>query len=185
MTAPVVARTSDTVIPLALGVGVSLLVAAVVNVAATVGFPGNAPVEQLYSFGITIDLLVAGIVLVVRASVHRRRPRAAAAPPRAGTLAIVALVLAVASVLATLFLGGIDNVALAADGERLRYMNASAGAFYSGAAWSLSFIFGVVGYRTGGGRVNAVLSTAALVLSGVVLVFLLVASISYGLALTD
>lgn len=184
MTAPVPVRTTSTVIPLALGVGVALLVAAVVNIVATLGFPGNAPVEQVYSFGITIDLLVAGIILVIRAALHRSRT---AAPPAPGTgvLPIVALVLAVVSVLGALLLGGLQNLGLAVEGDRLRYMYASGGTFYLGAAWCLSFIFGVIGLRRGAGRVNAGLSIAALALSGAILVFLLIASISYGLALTD
>ena len=185
MSAPTNPRTSESVIPLTLGVGVALLAAAIVNVVATFGFPGNAPVEQLYSFGITVDLLVAGIVLVVRAAVHRRRPRAAQRPAAVSALSVAALVLAVAVAIGALLFGGLQNFGLAVDGERLRYMYASAGTFYLGAAWCLSFIFGAVGYRSGGGRANTLLSLGALAVSGLLLVFLLIASITYGLALTD
>lgn len=184
-TAPALPRTTTTIIPLAFGVGAALLVAAVVNVVATFGFPGNAPVEQVYSGGITIDLLVAGIILVVRALVHRARPLAPVEATRVGVLPIVALVLAVVVVVGALLLGGLQNVELAVSDERLRYMNASAGPFYLGAAWCLAFVFGVVGFRRGGGRANALVSIGALALAGVVLVFALVASIMYGLALTD
>jgi len=178
-------RPTETAIPLALGVGAVLLVAAIVNVVAGTGFPGNAPVEQVYSFGITVDLLVAGIILLVRGIRHRRRPRAAARATRPGILAIIAAVLAVVAVLGTLLLGGLDYLGQALSGERLRYMYASAGAFYLGAAWCLAFIFGVVGYRRGGGMLNAVLAIGALALAFLVLAAVLTAVVIYGLALSD
>ena len=93
--------------------------------------------------------------------------------------------LAVAAVLGTLLVGGLDYLGQALSGERVQYMYARAGASYLGAAWCLAFIFGVVGYGKGGGTLNAVVSIGALVLAFLVLVAVLTASVIYGLALSD
>ena len=182
---PASQRPTRTVAPFAFAVAAVLLIGAVVNVVALTGFPGNAPVEGVYSIGITIDLVVAGLILLVRGLRHRTRPLAETRPPSAGVLAIVAAVLAFVAFAAWLLLGGLSYLFGALDGARLRYMEGTAGLFFVGAAWCLSFIFAVVGYRRDGGTANRALTVVALVLSGLALVGAISAGVVYGLGLSD
>jgi len=169
---------------LARAIGATLLVAAVVNVVFGLRFPYNAPVESIYMFGITIDLLVAGFVIIGRSVLHSRRVRAASRPPRAGALAVIALVLSALAFLA--FLPGESSfLADVAAGERARYMDAAGGVFFAGAPWALGFIFGVGAFRRGGGRANAVLAGLAIALALVVAVGVVASSVVYGLGLSD
>ena len=178
-------RPTQTVAPLALAVAGALLVAAVVNVVALSGFPGNAPVEGVYSIGLTIDLVVAGVILLVRGLRHRSRPIAEPRAPRVGGLTIVSAVLAFVAFAAWLLLGGLSYVFGALDGARLRYMEGTGGLFFAGAAWCLSFIFAVVGFRRGGGSAHRALTIVALVLSGLALAGAISAGVVYGLGLSD
>jgi len=181
---PPAPRTTEMWLPLARAVGVALLVAAVVNLVFGFRFPYNAPVESIYMYGITIDLLVAGGVILGRSVLHSRRPRAAARPPRAGALSVIALVLSAIAFLAFLP-GEISFLADIASGERARYMTATGAVFLAGAPWALGFIFGVGAYRRDGGRANAVLSILAIVLGLVVTIGVVASSVVYGLGLSD
>ncbi|MBX3098382.1 MAG: hypothetical protein KF761_02275 [Salinibacterium sp.] len=182
--APAVPKPTTAVIPLTFAIAVSLLVAAVINGISAFGFPINAPVEQVYSFGITVDLLVAGVILLVRALVHRHRLRAEPVD-RVVVLTIVAAALSVVAFATWLFAGGLDDIGLLAAGQRGRYMYGTAGLFFAGAAWCLAFIFGTIGYRKGGGRLNTGLSVGALAVAFLLLAAALAAGVSYGLGLTD
>jgi len=166
-------------------VAAALLAAAIVNVVAATGFPGNAPVEQVYSFGLTVDLAFAGIFLLVRVIRHRARPRAAVRPEHAGVLSIVAVILAVVSLLGWSLLGGLSWLFGSIAGDRLRYMEGTGGLFFVGAAWCLAFIFGTIGYRKGGGRANVVLTVVSLGVAFLVLVPAVTAGVVYGLGLSD
>ena len=184
MTEPMPLKSTTAAIPLTFAIAVALLVAATINGISVFGFPANAPVEQLYSFGITVDLVVAGVILLVRALVHRRRLRAESAD-KVVVFTYVAAAVSVVALAAWLIGGGIDYVGLLASGQRGRYMYGVGGLFVAGAAWCLAFIFGTIGYRKGGGRLNTGLSVSALVVALLLLLVALVAGVSYGLGLTD
>lgn len=165
---------------------VVLLVAAVVNFIAGQNFPSNAPVEQLYAFGITVDLLAGGIALGARLLFIARIPRATAPVVGPGGLAIASAVLGVAVVVGWLLAGGGDFLGkLAGSGFGLRYYLDVTGAFFFGIPWILGIFFGVAGYRTGKGPVNAVLSFVGLGLGLLILLASLYSAVVYGLGLSN
>lgn len=185
MTVAPQARTTKLVVSLAMGVGATLLIAALVNFAFGVQFPSNAPVESIYMFGITIDLVVAGLILFIRAIRNSRWPLVDDRPRRPTVLTIVAAVLSGIAFLAYLAFGGINFLIGVVDGERLRYMENVFGAFLAGGPWVLAFVFGVAGYRRSGGTANSVLSIGAIALALLVAVAVVASSIVYGLGLSD
>jgi hypothetical protein len=170
------------------GVGALLLiVAAIVNAAASTGFPYNAPVEWIWSAGITIDLLAAAAFLTVRFFVIRRRPRVpGTATQRMTAWAVVGSVLTAIALLGWLLLGGAGFIVhLIADPGGLRYYIDVNGFFLLGFVWVAALILSVIAYRRGRNRRNntfAVTSIAVLVL---LVVPTLTSGILYGLGLTD
>ena len=168
-------------------VAVLLVAAAITNAGASTGFPYNAPVEWILSAGITIDLLAAAVLLGIRFFFILRRPRVPGAPfKRITGWTVTALVLAGASFLGWLLLGGIGFlIRLIADFDALRYMEDVLGFFLLGAAWVAGLFFAALGYRRGRTALNNGLAILVAVVLLVLVVPTLTSGILYGLGLTD
>lgn len=166
---------------LLLAVAVTAFAGLVANSIGLVGFPSNAPVEQIYALGINLDLLAITLVCVVGAVLARR-----GYPLRSSTpVAFAAVAMAVVAVLAWIILGGIGSVVELVPPDRGRYMYASGGLFFAGAPWVLAAIFGAHAYRRGGTTRNNALALSALGTVGVLAVYAIVSSLLYGAGLTD
>lgn len=177
-------RTTELSIPLAWAVVVVAFFAAVVNGLSTALFPPNAPVEWIFAAGITIDLLVIALVLVIRALAHSKRLPAAPRPPKPSRTAIVGAALGFIG----LFVAVYSSISYFGDllvGERPQYMTATGGAFFFAAPWVLGVIFGVAAYRRGGGKLNTALSIGSIVCGIIVVALALTAAILYGMGVTD
>lgn len=165
--------------PVLLATAVTALVAAVVNVAGLLGFPPNAPVEQVFAVGITVDLAAVAVALgIAAAGARRARLVAARSIP-----AVVGAGLAIGAVILALAAGGLDGVLQLAAG-RGRYMDATGGVFFGGVLWVLATIFGAIGYRRGGSRTTP-FALVALALSAVIAAWAVASSVLYGLGFTD
>ncbi|WP_309713269.1 hypothetical protein [Pseudolysinimonas sp.] len=166
---------------LLLGVAIAAAAGLIVNVAGLVGFPYNAPVEQIYALGISIDLIAIVIVCGLGALMSRR-----GYPLRAqSAITVVALAFALGAAVLWMVAGGIASVIQLFTPEGGRYMYASAGLFYGGATWVLAVIFGSHGYRAGGTLRNNATAFAALALAGVLASYAIASSLIYGLGLTN
>jgi hypothetical protein len=165
---------------LLIGVAVAAFLGLIVNTVGLVGFPANAPVEQIYALGVNVDLVAIAVVSAIGAVLSRR-----GYPLRASTrLTTVAIVLAAAAVLAWVVAGGIGSIAGLLVGSG-RYMYAVAGLFYGGALWVLATIFASHAYRRGGTRDNNIVAIVTLAITGMLVLFALVSSVLYGLGLTE
>lgn len=167
-----------------IGAGV-LLVAAIVNVVATFGFPAAAPIEVLWSFGITMDLIGGFIALLVVAILRGQRKQERVPAPGVRPLAIAAGSLAGVTAIAWLLLGGAAFLGKLAAGERLRYYMDVNGTFFAGIPWMLAIVFGVISIRRDRPVLHNVLAISAVVIGALVLVASLFSSIAYGRGLTD
>ncbi|GHF24135.1 hypothetical protein [Pseudolysinimonas yzui] len=166
---------------LLLAVAIAAAAGFIVNLAGLVGFPHNAPVEQIYALGISVDLLAIVVVCGLGALMSRR-----GYPLRAETpLTVVALAFAVGAALLWMVAGGIASVIQLFTAEGGRYMYASAGLFFGGAIWVLAVVFGAHGYRRGGTPRNNALAIAALALAGGLAGYAIFSSLTYGLGFTN
>lgn len=166
---------------LLLGVAIAAAAGLIVNVAGLIGFPYNAPVEQVYALGISIDLLAIVIVCGLGAFVSRR-----GYPLRSqSVITVIALAFAVGATLMWMLAGGVASVIQLFTAEGGRYMYASAGLFFGGAVWVLAVIFAAHGYRRGGTARNNALAVAALALAGALAVYAIASALIYGLGLTN
>lgn len=164
------------------GTGVVAFALLVASAIGQAGYPAAAPVEQLYAFGIAIDLLAITIVSVVGAMFARRGYQLRASTP----VTLVALVLAGVALVAFLAGGGIAAIVqLASPDLRGRYLFASQGLFFTGVVWVLATVFASHGYRRFGTRRNNTFAVTALVVVAVPVLFAVVSSVLYGLGLTD
>lgn len=193
MSAPEASREPERLVPIVLpagaptrspvllaGVAIAAFLALVANTVGLVGFPANAPVEQIYALGVNVDLLAIVVVCAIGAFVSRR-----GYPLRAATrITTVAVALAAAAVLVWIVAGGIGSVAGLFAGSG-RYMYAAAGLFLGGALWVLATIFAAHGYRRGGTRDNNVVAIVALAIAGALVLYAIVSSVIYGAGLTD
>jgi hypothetical protein len=164
---------------------VVLLVSAVINAVSGTGFPSNAPVEQIWNFGITVDLVAGGLALIIRFLVIRKRPRLDAAP-RSGVspLALAAVIIAVAVLAGWLLLGGLGFLGSLVSGFGLRYYLDTNGTFFLGIPWMLGLFFGAAALRKGRGIPTTVAAVAAIAISLLILVPTLFSAVAYGLGLT-
>jgi hypothetical protein len=167
---------------LLVGTAVAAFALLVTSAIGQAGYPAAAPVEQLYAFGIAVDLLAITVVSAIGAVFARRRYPLRPTTP----LTFVAVVLAAVALVAFLAGGGIAAIVqLAAPGLRGRYMFASQGLFYTGAVWVLAVVFASHGYRRFGDRRSNTLAVAALAAVAVPVLFVVASSVLYGLGLTD
>lgn len=166
---------------LLLGVAIAAAAGLLVNIAGLIGFPYNAPVEQIYALGISIDLLAIVVVCGLGAFVSRR-----GYPLRSqSVITVIALAFAVGATLMWMLAGGVASVIQLFTAEGGRYMYASAGLFFGGAVWVLAVIFAAHGYRRGGTPRNNALAAAALALAGSLAVYAIASALIYGIGLTN
>lgn len=162
-----------------------LLMAAIVNIVATSGFPSNAPVEWFWSAAITLNLLggaiALGVVTIVRA-VRRLEP---VPVPGVRPLAFVAAGLALVAFIGWFPLGGAEFLSKLAGGFRLRYYLDVNGAVLAGIPWILGMVFGAIAFRRGRPLLHNLLAIGAVVLGLLIVATCLFSSIAYGLGLTD
>ena len=165
---------------LLVAVAAAAVVAFLVNIAGLIGFPRNAPVEQIYALGINVDLLAVAVISALGAVLSRR-----GYPLRASTrITTVAVALAAAATVVWALAGGVGSIVALAAGQG-RYLYASGGLFYGGALWVLAAIFASHGYRRGGTRDNNVVAIVALAVVGCLVGYAVGSSVIYGLGLTD
>lgn len=161
-------------------VAVTAVVLMLANVAGLFQFPANAPVEQIYAFGISVDLVAIAVVSVIGALLSRRgyplRPRSA--------IVIIALVFAGITVVFFAVAGGVWSIVQLAQGSG-RYMDATGGLFFFGALWVLAVIFASHGFRRGGEPRNNVFAIIVLAVVGALVGFAVFSSVIYGMGLTN
>lgn len=166
------------------------ILAGILTVIGGLNFPGGAPVEQLYCFGLIVDLAAVAIAVgAVTAVEFTRRaiPGRADVPvnTRLSVFAIVAVVLSGVAVFAWTGSGAIEQLGYLVGGIRPRYMYATGGLFVGGIPWALGAIFGVLGFRPGGNRITNVLAIVALAIWAVLAIITTVHAVIYGLDLSD
>jgi hypothetical protein len=150
------------------------------NVAGLFQFPTNAPVEQIYAFGISVDLVAIAVVSVIGALLPRR-----GYPLRSKTfIVIVALIFAGVVTVFWAIAGGVWSLIQLAQGSG-RYMDATGGLFFFGALWVLAVIFASHGFRRGGDARNNLFAVIALAVVGVLVGFAVFSSVIYGMGLTN
>jgi len=159
-----------------------LAVGWIINAVAFFGFPENAPLEWLYSIGISVDLLFAIVAIAIVTFARRAKPL----PPLKSTIggfALTAIILSGAALVGTLALGGVQAILRIGGGEPLRYMYDVQGIFLMGVPWAAGAVFAAISYRTGArGNVLAFISIGITVL---LLVPTLISGIVYGLGLSN
>ncbi|CAN5183063.1 hypothetical protein BH11ACT3_BH11ACT3_02710 [soil metagenome] len=165
------------------------LVAAVVMAVGGQGFPSAAPVEQLYCFGLIIDMVAVVITTGTLTAIEFARRgdaslASAALNHRPSVFAIIAVIASVAAFALWASSGGEQLISLA-QGLRTRYMYASGGLFVGGIPWGLGLVFGAWGFRPGASRVTNVLAIVAIGLGVVLAVIQMIAAVVYGLGLSD
>ncbi len=145
-------------------------------------FPPNAPVEQVWWGGITVDIGIGFLVAAIGAAIGIRH-RFVLAPGRAVTIVGVALVgIALAG---WIWLSGIGIVQRLPTGHRARYMEDVLGAFCFGIPWVAGTMLSAYGYRRGGSRRDAVLGLVGTVVGLLLLGATVTSAVLYGLGLTD
>ncbi|MET0303955.1 MAG: hypothetical protein ABW040_07870 [Microbacteriaceae bacterium] len=141
------------------------LVLAITNSALTVGFTGASPVELIYSFGISLDLVAVAVILGATTVLRYRRRSLTTVPEatpvilrdgvpepsplsRLGQIpATIGALLSAVAITAWTLLSGIPMFAALAFDEPLRYMNAVAAAFFFGIPWVLGLVFSTIALR--------------------------------------
>ncbi|MBN9606410.1 MAG: hypothetical protein J0G30_07350 [Actinomycetales bacterium] len=193
--------------PLAAGVAAALLVAGVAEIAASSGFPWNAPVESFLAwangFGVIATAVALGVVAVVWGRLARRRARDLAGyrafvaahpevtqlprpePRRPWRMALVGLCLAGGSLLVWLLAAALPMTVQAISGERLRYMLAAGVLWLVGAPWLVGLALSVVGARRDGGERTRRLALGGVALGLCLPVPALVFTVLYTLQITD
>jgi hypothetical protein len=173
-----------------IGVGALGLLTAILTGVGVSGFPSNAPVEQVFAFGVIIDMVAVAIALTVMIVVELRRradPNRLGLPvnPRPSVFAIIAIVMAGLTVLAWIGGGGPTQLIDLAQGLRARYMYHTGGLFAAGIPWALSLIFGAWGFRPRGNTLTNGLAIAAIAIGGLLAVVAIVAALVYEAGLSD
>ena len=158
-----------------LGVGV---------VIAGAGFPYNAPVEQIYNFGLAFDLIVGGIILGIFALLAARRSSVPTKLDRVSPLAITAAVLVAVAFVAWAISAPLSFVGHLGDDSRQRYMELAGGLFLAGIPWGGGLVFAAVSYRHPH-RVSRILALAAIAVGLVLAVLSIIAAGFYSAGLTD
>lgn len=161
-------------------VAVAAVLLMLTNVAGLFQFPTNAPVEQIYAFGISVDLVAIAVVSTIGALLSRR-----GYPLRSKTIiVIVALIFAGVVTVFWAIAGGVWSLVQLAQGSG-RYMDATGGLFFFGALWVLAVIFASHGFRRGGDARNNLFAILALAVVGVLVGFAVFSSVIYGMGLTN
>jgi len=175
---------------LLIGVAALALLAGIGTAVGSSGFPGAAPVEQIYAFGVIVDMIAVVVALGVMIVVEYRRRadparRELEVNTRPSVFAIIAIVMAVLTVVAWVVSGGPTQLLDLAQGLRARYMYHTGGLFIAGIPWVLSLVFGTWGFRPRGYAVTNVLAAAAVAIGGLLAIVATVAALVYGAGLSD
>jgi hypothetical protein len=173
-----------------IGVGALALLTVIGTAVGASGFPGAAPIEQLYAFGVIVDMVAVVIAIAILIVVEYRRhadPNRLGLPvnQRPSVFAIIALVMAVLTVLAWVVGAGPAQVIDLLQGLRARYMYHTGGLFVAGIPWALSLIFGAWGFRPRANPLTNALAITAVAIGGLLAVEAVVASLVYGAGLSD
>lgn len=174
-----VARTTAAILPVTIGVVAAAFVGGVVNIAFGAMFPGNAPVEQIYAFGITVDLAAVILAVGIRALIIFRMPRGTASG-KLSVLGIIAAALAVIVFVGWVLMGGAEYWTGGMD----RYMTGTGPLFFLGIPWVVSLVLGEIALRRSDSTINATLAIGTLVLGGIVGVTTIATTVIYGLGLS-
>lgn len=174
-----VARTTAAVLPVTIALGALAFVGGAVNIAFGAMFPGNAPVEQIYAFGVTVDLAAVVLAVGIRALIIFRMPRGTASG-RLSVLGVVAAALAVIVFVSWVLTGGAEYWT----GGMSRYMTGAGPLFFLGIPWVVSLVLGEIALRRSDSTINSALSIGTLVLGGIVGVLTVAATVIYGLGLS-
>ena len=167
-------------------VAIEMVVAGLINIAGLLGFPQNAPVEWVVTFGISVSLIVAAVVRLLHSFVIAARPPGLSARgEKLGALTILAVIFSVIADCAALAIGAAGQLWLFVQGARLRYLYETGAVFFFGVLWVPGIASGSVAFRRGGGRLTTGLASAANVVGCLVLIPTVTASIIYGLGLGD
>lgn len=166
--------------------GISALAIAI----AAQGFPSNAPVEQIYAFGLIVDLIAVAIAVgsLLAVEVGRRRVPARWAAPvdrRFSVFAAVGAACALIAILAWAVFGGGEQLVFLLTAQNTRYMYHTGSLFLVGAAWVLGFVFGAWGVRSKGHPVSNALGIGALAVAVFLTAIAITATVVYGLGLSD
>lgn len=173
---------------LLIGVGALALLCAIVTFIGGVMF-GGGPVEEIYRFGMIVDLvamaLTLGIVTLVE-YVQRRTTRPPGAPVN-GRFSIFAIIAVAMSVIAfsSWCFGGFEQFTYLLTGVRGRYMYHTGTLFLAGIPWVLGVVFGSIGFRPGANRVTNILALVAVGLGLFLAIVTTIASLVYGLGYSD
>ena len=175
---------------LLLTVAIGAAVAAIVTYIGSTGFPSAAPVEGLYAFGLVVDLVSIAVivgVLTLIDHVQRGTSRAPGLPldTRLSVFAIVAVVLSAIAVTCWAIGGGAEQLLNLLTATRGRYMYHTGGLVLAGIPWVLGMVFGTLGFRPGANRLTNILALVAVGLGGVLATVTTIASVVYGLGLSD
>jgi hypothetical protein len=174
-----IARTTAAVLPVTIGLTAAAVVGAVVNLVFGGMFPGNAPVEQIYAFGVTVDLVAVALAVGIRALIIFRMPRGAAS----GTLSVLGIIAAALGLIVFvgwIVIGGAEYWT----GGMSRYMTGAGPLFFLGIPWVVSLVLGEVALRRSDSTINSALSIGTLVLGGIVGILTIAATVIYGLGLS-
>lgn len=173
-----------------IGVAGAALLAAILTAVGSANFPGAAPIEQLYAFGLIVDLIaviVAVGALIIVEFVRRASPYRSAAPvsTRPSVFAIVAIVMAAIAFVGFATAGGGEQLAYLVQGIRGRYMYWTGALFVAGIPWALAAIFGAWGFRPRGHLVTNILAAVSVVVWLLLAALTTTAALIYGAGLSD
>ena len=161
-----------------------LVIAGVVNAFWGFRFPGNAPVEGIFAFGITVDLVAAAIVLGIFAVLANARRSVPVKPQSISPMAIAAIIMSGLVAVIWILFSLLPVLSSVAAGERYQYMTAVGAIFILGIPWVLGMVFGALSLRSGG-RLTPILGTIAIGLGVVVATAAVAFAVIYGLGLSN
>jgi len=161
-----------------------LILSGIGNFIAATGFPGNAPVESLFMFLLSIDMFLAAGILIVFAVLAAVRRSVPVLPERTSPLSVAALALSVVAFTAWGLFGLVPTLGALGSGEPVRYMTLVGVLVFFGVPWILGMVFGAISLRSGGPR-TALFGGLGLGLGLLLVIAVLTATILYGMGLTD
>jgi hypothetical protein len=175
---------------LLISVAGAALLAAILTGVGSANFPSAAPVEQLYAFGLIVDLLavVATVGAFIIIEFVRRGNAARATAPvnrRPSVFAIIAVVMSGIALVVFVAGGGGEQFVYLVQGIRGRYMYWTGALFVAGIPWALGAIFGAWGFRPRANLLTNVLAAIALVAWLLIAALTVAAALIYGADLSD
>lgn len=160
-----------------------LLVSGVVNMVFGAMFPGNAPVEAIAMFFLSVDMFLGAVALGVFAVLAAIRRSVPVRPERTSPLSIAAAVLGAIALVAWILLGLTLVIGRASAGMVQHYTDTVGSIFFFGVPWMLGLVFGAISLRSGG-RLTRVFACVGIGSGLILLAVVLSATVAYGLDLT-